>query len=236
MGSSGGVSRVRTAGIGLMPSLVKLRAQVREQLGTTRLIRAVLEGSVTREQYAGYLINVWHYARFSPVIMAQAASRLSMSHPELALYLLSHASDEHGHDDWALRDLAELAVAADTVRATPATPACAALVGYVRNLVTHGDAVAVFGWMYILEGVGADLGTLAGKQLKAGFSSTPEAVRFVAGHGVADTDHTVEIEEQIVRNVAQPEDAAAVAEAARVVADLYVTMFRQIGGETPSWH
>ncbi len=237
MGVAGGVVRVREAasGAAAMPRLRELRALVRAELQTTRILRGVLEGQAVREHYAAYLTNVWHYAGFSPVIMAQAGSRLSMTHPELALYLLSHARDEHGHDEWALRDLGELGIAPEDVRATLPVPACAALVGYVRNIATHGNPVGVFGWMYILEAVGADLGTLAGEKLRSGFAATPEAVRFVAGHGAADTDHTVEIEEQIMRNITDGDDAAAVLDAARVVADLYLAMFRQIGGERPSW-
>ncbi len=237
MGVAGGVVRApeAAAGAAAMPRLRELRALVHDELGTTRILRGVLEGRAVREHYTAYLTNVWHYARFSPVIMAQAASRLSMTHPELSLYVLGHARDEQGHDEWALRDLRELGMAPEDVRATSPVPACAALAGYVRNIATHDNAVGVFGWMYILEAVGADMGRLAGEKLRSGFAATPEAVRFVAGHGVADTDHTVEIEEQIIRNIKSGDDAAAVLDAARVVADLYLAMFRQIGGERPSW-
>lgn len=218
-----------------MEVLREIRAETISELASCRIVAEALAGKSRREDYVAYLTNVYHYARFSPVIMAAAAARSVQTHPELSLYLLRHAAEEQGHDGWALEDLGKLGVSEAEVAATRPTPCCAALVGYVHDLATSGNPIATFGWMYILEAVGADIGTVAGEQLGNAHEAADGPVKFVAGHGVADTDHSTEIEEQIRTFVKDPEDRATVCETARVVSHLYTTMFRQIGGEEARW-
>jgi pyrroloquinoline quinone (PQQ) biosynthesis protein C len=221
-----------------MEVLLAIRKRVYEELCATRIVRGVLDGKPDLAAYRGYLANARWYAQYSPVVMALGASRCSASHPELAAYLLHHAAEEQGHDGWALADLADLGVPQAEALAMRPVPSCAALVGYVHYLAGHANPVALFGWMYVLEAVGNDLGTIVGKQLAQGIGGGGGGkgpVRFVAGHGIADTDHTAELAEQISAHVRAPEDQAAVAEAATVVADLYLRMFREIGGEQARW-
>jgi len=60
-------------------------------------------------------------------------------------------------------------------------------------------------------------------------------VKFVEGHGINDAEHAADLEEQIATHVTRPEDAEAVEQVAETVVDLYVRMFREIGGEEPTW-
>lgn len=242
-GGGSGVGRVRERGYEVptkdahdpMAVLRGIRAATMAELGTCRILAEALAGRSRSEDYIAYLTSVFHYARFSPVIMAAAASRSSQSHPELSTYLLKHAAEEQGHDTWALQDLAKLGVPAEDVRRARPVPACSALVGYVHNLATTKNPIATFGWMYILEAVGADIGVAAGEKLGAAHRGADAPVQFVAGHGEADTDHTVEITSQIETHIGAADDCEDICETARVVSWLYTTMFRQIGGETAQW-
>ena len=215
--------------------LLERRKRVQEELAGTQLVSRAMRGEMDRDVYIRYLANARYYAQFSPVLMALGASRLSASHPELSRYLLKHAADEQGHDAWALEDLRELGVEASEALATRPVPACSALVGYVHFLAGHANPVALFGWMYVLEAVGDDLGAKIGERLLASLGESRSAVRFVVGHGVADVAHTEEITDQIRRSVLSPEDRRDLLEAADVVADLYHRMFREIGGEQAAW-
>lgn len=218
-----------------MEELQAIRKRVYEELRETRIVKGVLEGSPDLEAYKRYLMNARYYAQFSPVVMSLGGSRCVNSHPALARYLLHHAAEEQGHDAWALADLADLGVDEATARAARPVPSCAGLVGYVHYLAGFANPLALYGWMYILEAVGKDLGTIVGNALSSGLDTGGRAVRFVAGHGVADADHAEELAEQISEHVKAPEDRAAVNDAARVVAELYLRMFREIGEETPQW-
>ena len=55
--------------------------------------------------YAGYLVNVYHYARHSPQVISLAASRAVQSNREPAAYLMHHGTEEIGHEQWASSDL-----------------------------------------------------------------------------------------------------------------------------------
>ena len=218
-----------------MQVLSEIRRETMVALGDSRIIAEALAGKSAPQDYIAYLTNVCHYARFSPVIMAAAAARCCQTHSELASYLLKHAAEEQGHDKWALEDLDKLGVSPQAVSRNRPTPACAALVGYVHDLATSGNPVAIMGWMYVLEAVGADLGTAIGKKLGDVHGGESGPVRFVAGHGEADSQHSVEISAIIERHVQTPQDRGDVCETARVVAYLYTTMFRQIGNERALW-
>jgi len=218
-----------------MQDLIDIRQHVNSELGSTWMIRELLAKRFDLEVYRRYLVNVRYYAQFSPVLMSLGASRCTATHAELARYLMHHATEEQGHDAWALQDLRDLGMDEAEALATRPVPACSALVGYTHFLAGHANPIALFGWMYVLEAVGNDLGTLAGAQLVETLGAQRSAVRFVAGHGIADTDHTAEITTQIERHLTDADDQAEVAYAARVVADLYLRMFRELGGETATW-
>lgn len=218
-----------------MQVLAEIRRTTMIELGKCRIIAEAMDGRSAEGDYIAYLTNVYHYARFSPVIMAAAAARCCQTHEKLARYLLEHAAEEQGHEKWALDDLSQLGVAPEVIERTRPTPACAALVGYVHDQAAFRNPVAIMGWMYVLEAVGADIGTAVGEKLGQAHGDKSGPIRFVAGHGEADADHAVAISQTIEDCVQTPEDRRDVCETARVVSYLYTTMFRQIGDERATW-
>src|SRR5262245_28924920 len=110
-----------------MGRLNGLRATVAKELTETRVARQLFDGTLARESYVDYLINVHYYARFSPVLMAAAAARCTTINEPLALYLLHHSEEEMGHERWAYDDLKVLGVDDDAIRDGRPTPSCEAL-------------------------------------------------------------------------------------------------------------
>jgi hypothetical protein len=213
-----------------MDELHGIRRQVYEQLGTTRLVRSALAGNLDIRAYSRYLLSAYHYSQHSSTVMAIAAARCMNTHPELATYLLHHAEEERGHHQWALDDLRAFDVSADQARATRPVPSCAAMVGYVYYTAGYANPIGIYGWMYVLEAVGEDLGGEVARKLGPALQGT-NSLRFVGGHALSDVGHTHELEEHIVRHVQGAEDLEAVNAAAEVSADLYVRMCREIGEE-----
>jgi heme oxygenase len=212
-----------------MTPLEKVRKGVDAALRDVEAVKAVLEGRSDRATYVRYLKHVANqYAPHSPKVMALAAARCLDAHPELGSYLLRHAAEEQGHGSWAHDDLLALGESAGKVKAARPVLSCAALIGYAYYLAEHANPVSLFGWMFVLEAVGSDLGAEAAAGLKKGLGLGDDAVHFVAGHGKADRTHTRELAEQISRHVTAARDRADVLHAAEVSADLYVRMFREI--------
>ena len=167
------------------------------------------------------------YAPHSSKVMAIAASRCTDDHPALATYLLRHAQEEQPHSEWARKDLLDLGVSGEEIDAARPVPSCAALIAYTYFTAAYARPVGLFGWMYILEAVGNDLGSDAAKQLTQGLHVGKKALRFVGGHAVADRAHIKEIEREIERH-ARGNELAEVVFVAEVSADLYVRMFREV--------
>ena len=218
-----------------MGRLNDLRASVVKELTETRVARQLFDGTLARETYAEYLINVHYYALFSPRLMAAAAARCTTDNEPLSLYLLHHSEEEMGHERWAYDDLRVLGLDDEAIRAGRPTPSCLALVGLTHYVAYHDNPMGLFGWMYVLEGVGSDLGPSVGDELRKVFGLQDGGVKFVEGHGINDADHAADLEEQIAAHVTRPEDAEAVERVGEAVGDLYVRMFREIGREVEHW-
>lgn len=209
-----------------MEYLSKRRADVRERILRQSGVRDVLAQKTDPRLYARYLTNVWHYAQHSSIVIGLAGARCVPKHPRLADYLLHHAREELGHDQWALDDLAALGVKEEHVRASRPVPACAAMIGFEYYVSGHTNPVGLFGWLFVLEAIGEDLGHLVADHIKGGLD-LPQGVKFLAGHGEADKEHTKDLIQQIDQYIhgADLEDVHYVAD---VVGDLYVRMFQEI--------
>jgi len=219
-----------------MEHLLEVRKRVFAELRDTKVVKDLFAGTPDPAAYVRYLINAYNYAQHSPKVMAVAAARCTDTHPELATYLLRHAIEEQGHYQWALEDLRDLNVGDAEAQAARPVPSCTAMIGYIHYIAGYANPVGLFGWMYVLEAVGNDLGALVAKALKDALKlSGSGGLRFVARHGVSDTEHARELTEQIQRYVTQDADLKEVCYVADVVADLYVRMFREIGKERQRW-
>jgi pyrroloquinoline quinone (PQQ) biosynthesis protein C len=216
--------------------LQSLRENIRLALMDTRIVKSLFSGSFDSAGYTRYLQNVYCYAQHSPVVMALAAARCTGSHPELASYLLHHAQEELGHDRWAFDDLRDLGLTEEEILSSLPTPACEAMIAHTYYTAGHANPIGLFGWMYVLEAVGSDLGGMVAQQLvKASAGGPVTEHRFVARHGVTDVGHTEELAEQITKYVTATDDYKAVVRVGEIIVGLYSRIFREIGGETEHW-
>ena len=211
-----------------MEYLIKIRQRVVEDIQQTPFVSRVLEGHPQREHYVRYLTNVWHYARHSACVIGMAGANCVLrQQAELADYLLHHAREELGHEEWVLDDLRALGEDPSEVVNTRPVPACAAMVGFEYYTAMHANPVGLFGWLYVLEAIGDDLGHICGDHMAKAFD-VPDGVKFLKGHGDADEQHTKDLTEQITNNVSDA-DRPDIHHVADVVGDLYVRMFQEIG-------
>jgi len=208
-----------------MELLTALRRETEQGIRKTPIAQAAFDGSLTADDYARYLLNVWHYALHSSKVIGLAGSRAVNSHPELAEYLFHHAQEELGHDAWVLEDMTHLGWSSAKVMATRATPKCAAMIGYEYYLAGTANPVSLFGWLYILEAMGDDLG----KEVAMRIAQNPKfknSIKFIRGHGVADEAHTEDLTRMISTHI-KGRDMDDVVHVAEVVKMLYVGMLNE---------
>ena len=214
-----------------MEYLLTVRQRVLQELTGLKGIQKVLAGTPDLALYGRYLTNVFHYACHSAEVIALAGARCARSHPEASRYLLRHAEEEMGHELWALDDLKALGAEEAVVRGTRPVPACAAMIAFEYYVAGRANPVGLFGWLYVLEAMGDDLGKRVAAGLQSGLGDSKRGIKFVAGHGVADHDHTADLTRVIREHLTAAQDIADVHHVADVSADLYVRIFHQIGAD-----
>jgi hypothetical protein len=144
-------------------------------------------------RYRGYLGAMHALIRASVPLLERAAERCARLGPDdpvagpLHRYLLLHAEEERGHDDWLLADLA----AAGGDPAAPAAalppPAVAAMAGAQYYWIEHHHPVTLLGYIAVLEG-NAPAPSLADR-LAARTGLPAAAFRTVRDHAALDTGH-----------------------------------------------
>jgi hypothetical protein len=154
-----------------MTHLLETRQRVLEGIKATDTVTSLLAGMLAPRVYARYLTNVWHYAQHSAIIIGTAGARCVTDNPALALYLLHHAREELGHDQWALDDLAAMGIDEDAVRASRPTPTCAAIVGVEYYTDMHANPFGLFGWVYALEAMGDNSASSSRTAYRAAWAS-----------------------------------------------------------------
>jgi heme oxygenase len=167
------------------------------------------------------MIDVYCYALHSSQVIAGAGSRLVLSHPALAEYLFRHAVEELGHDKWAESDLNDLGLGADDIKnAVPSSP-CARMIALEYYYSAHANPVGLFGWMFVLESLGAKVGGSLAQAVDQVLQLNGKATYFLRGHADADAHHSEDLYSVISANVKSSKDQDAFFLMTRESGDLY---------------
>jgi len=167
-----------------------LRAKLAQTEPAVAAVTAELwRSSGLDRRYPDYLRAMYGVVRASVPLMERALLRCdaigdgdSVCGP-LRGYLEQHITEEQGHDEWLLADLA----AVGGGPAGPPSPAVARLVGAQYYWIEHHHPVALLGYLAVMEGY-APAPWLPGK-ITAATGVHAAAVRTVREHAALDGDH-----------------------------------------------
>lgn len=190
-------------------------------VSSTRLVRAIRNGEIQREQYLAYLSDVYLYARCSSQVIGIAGTRLALSHPELASYLYAHAAEELGHDRWAAQDLKELGLSEGQIFYLQPSAPCRYMVALEYYYAVHENPVGLFGWMFTLESLGGKLGGNVASALDRALELNGRALSFLRGHGEADVHHASDLNRVIEAHITEEKDWIAFSAMANDARELY---------------
>ena len=176
-----------------------------------------------RERYPAYLGTMHGLIRASVPLMREAAERCAAlpaddkSGGPLADYLREHITQEYGHDDWLLEDLAALGVdqPAAVLRRAPAYDV-AALAGAQYYWLRHFHPACLLGYIAVLEGCAPDPGMVERLPELTGLPTA--AFRTVAVHAAVDPGHLADIDRLFDELALPVEVGAAVARSAAYTA------------------
>lgn len=192
--------------------------------------RRLFDGSIDLEGYVYYLVQTYHYVRWSMPLLAGAGERLKRlgRHPQLADLLLQKAAEESGHEQWLLADLRNLGWSAERVNTIERAPAVDAYTGWNFFTSRAGVPTAFLGTAFMLEYLSVTRASGAVERLLRA-NAIPhirKAVTFLRSHGAADVGHVAELT-AVLGTLTDPEDQAAVLLSARTTRVLFPGFFRE---------
>jgi acyl-CoA synthetase (AMP-forming)/AMP-acid ligase II/pyrroloquinoline quinone (PQQ) biosynthesis protein C len=199
----------------------------RDALLAIPVIRDCLAGGVTLEQYLAFLSQAYHHVKHTVPLLMACGARLRDTHAWLRSAIAHYITEETGHEEWILNDVAAAGGDADAVRASAPGRAAELLVAYAYDYVARRNPVGFFGMVYVLEGTSQAIATRAAQSMRASLGLPPEAFTYLASHGALDQEH-VRFFADLMDRLDDPDDRDAVTHVARRVFRLYGDVFRDL--------
>jgi thiaminase len=223
-----------------MDLLTPLENEARElihQLDAHPRVRQLFEGTLDAAAYAHYLVQTYHYVRWTTPLLALAGRRMAVRgrHPALASLLLHKAKEETGHERWLLADLRNLGWSSEAVEHAPRCAAVEAYVAWNRFTAEAGSPTAFLGTAYMLEALSASRAGASARNLveHGAIPGIRRAVTFLRGHGDADEGHVAELA-TLLGALTAPEEQEALLLSARTTRALYPGLFEESRSGAPS--
>lgn len=198
----------------------------RDWLLATPLLTRALVGEVSQAEYLAFLGQAYHHVRFTVPLMMACGARLPDRLDWLRAALVEYIEEEHGHEHWILDDIRAAGGDAEVAASAAPDPATQLMVSYVRDSIHHGNPVAFFGMVQVLEGTSTALATQAAERLQTSLALPDRALRYLTSHGSLDIGHLAFFEGLV--NRLEGEDLQVVIDCARMVYRLYGAMFRGV--------
>ncbi|MFP3945034.1 MAG: iron-containing redox enzyme family protein [Alphaproteobacteria bacterium] len=171
----------------------------------------LLAADAVRERFIAYMVETFHYVRFTCPLLQRFEERLRPEIPELAGYLAHHREEEQNHDLMLLSDLACLGLSEAAVRASTPRRETIALIGSQLYAIDHApQRLGHLGYGYALES--SPGAPEAADSLAARLDLPAEALSTYRLHCELDPGHVRELEETIDRFVTAPGEQEAVLE------------------------
>lgn len=216
-----------------MTWLTALESEARtllEELDAHPEARRLFDGSIDKDRYVHYLLQTYHYARWTTPLMAEAGRRMKRLglHSRLGDLLLRKSDEERGHERWLLADLRNLGWSAERVERQMPNPAVTAYVAWNRFTSRCGRPEAFLGTAYVLEYLSVHRASQSVERLLAthNIPNIRKAVTFLKAHGTADERHVEELT-SLLSPLMDREEQAALLLSARTTRVLYLGLFAE---------
>jgi len=190
--------------------------------------RRLCDGSIGEDGYVRYLIQTYHYARWTTPLLAEAGRRMKRlgRHSRLGELLLRKSDEERGHERWLLADLRNLGWSPERIERQMPNPAVTAYVAWNRFTSRCGRPEAFLGTAYVLEYLSVHRASQSAERMLAAntIPNIRKAVTFLKAHGSADERHVEELT-SLLSPLDDPEEQAALLLSARTTRVLYLGLF-----------
>ena len=207
--------------------LEKETATARQTLLGVEIIENALQGRILMSQYVAFLEQAYHHVRHTVPLLMACGSRLPDRIGWLRASLGQYISEEIGHEQWILSDIAACGGDADAVRRSQPRFATELMVAYAYHQIDRKNPIGFFGMIHVLEGTSVSIATHAAQAIRRTLQLPPNAFTYLTSHGSLDIEH-VKIFRELVNRISDPEDQTAIIESASAIYRLYADIFRSL--------
>jgi pyrroloquinoline quinone (PQQ) biosynthesis protein C len=222
------VNRQATHGQPFFDRLVAETREAQARFAMTPQLIAGLTGAVSRADYLAYLSQAYHHVSHTVPLMQAARARLvDRGDAMLVAALDDYITEETGHEEWILDDIA--AAGGDrsaTVLAGPA-PATRAMVDHAYATIERGNPAAFFGMVFVLEGTSTAMASTGAAAVQRSLGLPRSAFRYLNSHGALDLEH-MEFFKGLMNRIDDPADQQAIIAMARDMFGLFGGVFASI--------
>jgi hypothetical protein len=206
--------------------LCKETERERQELLTVRTIQDGLHGRLTLSQYRAFLTQAYHHVKHTVPLLMACGSRLPERLAWLRGAVAEYITEEIGHEQWILADLAACPESAAEPLGNPSLET-ELMVAYAYHQIDRNNPAGFFGMVHVLEGTSIAVATQAAEAVRTSLNLPPQAFTYLTSHGSLDLQH-VKLFEGLMNKLDHADDQAAVIGTARAMYRLYGNIFRAL--------
>ena len=146
--------------------LVRETEQSRRGFLAIPIIQRALRGDVTLAEYLAFLNQAYHHVRQTVPLMMGMGYHLAHRLDWMQKVVAEYVSEEIGHEQWILEDIAASGGDAEAARNAPPLAATEMMIAYAHDTIQRGNPLGFLGMVFVLEGTSAALATLAADAIR----------------------------------------------------------------------
>ncbi|WP_149193545.1 iron-containing redox enzyme family protein [Luteimonas suaedae] len=173
----------------LLRELALVWHDYRSRVWRTPLVRKILDGSITKSDYVGWMEQWVPQVRQGSLWMRKAADHLTPKYAALHGTVHHHADDEQYDYDVLFQDYRNAGGRVASLDALQRNPGGEALNAYLHARAAQPDALGLLGAMYIIEGTGQRIVPALLPLLRRRLGWLGKSFTFLAYHGENDVAH-----------------------------------------------
>jgi pyrroloquinoline quinone (PQQ) biosynthesis protein C len=202
----------------------------RAGLFTAPVIARALAGTIVRDEYVAFLIQAYHHVRHTAPLLKAVRECLSNDRPWLRAAVEEYITEETGHEEWILDDIAACGVDREAARNSTPNVATELMVAYAWDMVQRVNPLGFFGMVHVLEGTSVTTATRAADAIQQALGLPDRAFTYLRSHGALDQQH-VAFFAGLMDRITDPAEQDIILHCARVFYQLYGDIFRSLAPE-----
>jgi acyl-CoA synthetase (AMP-forming)/AMP-acid ligase II/heme oxygenase len=200
----------------------------RREFMSIPLIQNTIANGVDIPLYLSFLESAYHHVHHTVPLLNLALESCSDGDSAYAAGLREYVSEETGHDEWILEDIADLGGDAQAVRNSIGPFAPRLLAAYAYYGIREISPYALLGMVHVLEGMSVALAVKAAESIGQRLGRKDgKGFRYLTSHGNLDIEH-VSLFARLLEIIDTPERRRIVIQSAKDFYRLYGDMFREI--------